>query len=272
MLVRDLRFFITGGASGIGAGTAKVVARQGGIPTICDVNDELGEQVVADIKSEGYQALYLHCDITDGDQVAKAMAKSAKVFDGIDVLHNNAGVHDARLFPDPSLDALTADDFRKVLEVNLVAPWVSSKLALPYLRQSSNASIINSGSVASIVGYALGICYGASKGGIDLLTKNLAIALAPDRIRVNCYCPGAVRTPLAETYIEQVGLEAFVRSNTATNLVPRMGEPEDIGNLVCFLASEMSSYINGVTYVIDGGALAWRGTIDQIGMEPEGLR
>jgi NAD(P)-dependent dehydrogenase (short-subunit alcohol dehydrogenase family) len=272
VLVSGLRFFITGGASGIGAGTAKVVARHGGIPTICDVDDGLGGQVVDQIKADGGQALYLHCDITDGDEIAGAMAKSAEAFGGIDVLHNNAGVHDARLFPDSSLDALTADDFRKVLEVNLVGPWVCSKIALPYLRRSANASIINSGSVASIVGYPLGICYGASKGGIDLLTKNLAVALAPDRIRVNCYCPGAVRTPLAETYIEQIGLDAFVRMNTATNLVPRMGVPEDVGNLVCFLASDMSSYINGVTYVIDGGALAWRGTLDQIGMEPEGIR
>lgn len=271
MLVEGLKFFITGGASGIGAGTARVVAREGGIATICDVNDELGHEVVKSITAEGGKASYLHCDITDGDQVIDAMAKSAATYGGIDVLHNNAGVHDARLFPDPSLDALTANDFRVVLEVNLVAPWVCSKVALPYLRSSTNASIINSGSVASIVGYALGICYGASKGGIDMLTKNLAIHLAPDRIRVNCYCPGSVRTPLAETYIEQVGLETFIRTNTATNLVPRIGLPEDIGNLVCFLASEKASYINGVTYLIDGGALAWRGTLDQIGMEPDGL-
>jgi NAD(P)-dependent dehydrogenase (short-subunit alcohol dehydrogenase family) len=104
-----------------------------------------------------------------------------------------------------------------------------------------------------------------------MLTKQLAVELAPDRIRVNCYCPGVIRTDAAMKYVEQIGEEAFMRTNTAANLVPRIGEPEDIGNLVCFLASERATFINGAIYLIDAGALAWRGTLDVLNMKPDKL-
>ena len=155
-----------------------------------------------------------------------------------------------------------------MLEVDLIAPWACSKAALPYLRASENASIINAGSIASFVGYATNLCYGPAKGGIAMLTKNLALHLAPDRIRANCYCPGAFETEGAMIYAEGVGMETFIRTQTAAHLVPRLGKPHEIGNLVCFLASDKAAFINGVTFLIDGGALAWRGTIDQLGMEP----
>lgn len=268
MTVNGLRFFITGGAAGLGAGTARVVAREGGVVTICDVNDEPGRRLVEEINAAGGTALYVHCDVTQEREVIDAMRISAETQGSIDVLHNNAGIHDTRLHPEPTLDNLTADHFRRVLEVDLVAPWVCAKAALPYLRKSPNASIINAGSVASFAGYATNLCYGAAKGGIAMLTKNLALALAPDRIRVNCYCPGAFETEGAMIYAERVGKETFVKTQTAAHLVPRLGKPEEIGHLVCFLASEKAAFINGVTYLIDGGALAWRGTIDQLGMEP----
>ena len=271
MSVENLRFFITGAAAGIGAGVARVVAREGGIVTITDVADEAGEKMAQEIRSAGGQALYLHCDVADHEQVARAITTSAETFGGLDVLHNNAGVHDTRLHVAPTLENLTADDFRRILEVNLIAPWVCTKAALPYLRASDNASVINTGSVATKVAYANGVCYGASKGGIASMTKHLALELAPDRIRVNCFCPGTIRTEAAMVYADQIGREAFVRTLASANLVPRIGEPEDIGHLVCFLASKKASFINGAVYLIDAGALAWRGTIDQLGMEPEPL-
>jgi NAD(P)-dependent dehydrogenase (short-subunit alcohol dehydrogenase family) len=268
MMVKGLKFFITGGSAGLGAGTARVVAEEGGIVTIVDVDDAGGEALAAEIRAAGGDALYLHCDVTDEAQVIEAMRLSAEKWGGIDVLHNNAGIHDTRLMEDPSLDNLTADHFRQVLEIDLIAPWVCSKAALPYLRKSDNASIINAGSIASFVGYATNLCYGAAKGGIAMLTKNLALHLAPDRIRANCYCPGAFETEGAMIYAEGVGRETFIRTQTAAHLIPRLGKPEEIGQLVCFLASERARFINGVTWLIDGGALAWRGTIDQLGMEP----
>jgi NAD(P)-dependent dehydrogenase (short-subunit alcohol dehydrogenase family) len=268
MMVQGLKFFITGGAAGLGAGTARVAAKEGGIVTICDVDDSRGQRLANEITDFGGTALYLHCDVTDERQVVAAMKRSADTHGGIDVLHNNAGIHDTRLHAEPTLDNLTADHFRRILEVDLVAPWVCAKAALPYLRSSRNASIINAGSVASFVRYATNLCYGAAKGGIALLTKNLALALAPDRIRANCYCPGAFETEGAMIYAERVGKETFVRTQTAAHLIPRLGKPEEIGYLVCFLASEKAAFINGVCYLIDGGSLAWRGTIDQLGMEP----
>jgi NAD(P)-dependent dehydrogenase (short-subunit alcohol dehydrogenase family) len=271
MLVKDLRFFITGAATGIGAGCARVAAREGAAVTIADVADEAGEALVEQIRRDGGKAHFVHCDVADYDQLQGAIQVSVATFGGLDVLHNNAGIFDTRVHPSPSIETMDVSHFRRILEVNLISQWMAAKFALPYLRASSNPSIINAGSTASHVAYPGGTLYGASKGGVAQLTKHLALELAPDRIRVNCYCPGVIRTEAAMKYAEQIGEEAFKRTVTAANLVPRIGEPEDIGNLVCFLASERGSFINGVVYLIDAGALAWRGTLDMLGMEADKL-
>jgi NAD(P)-dependent dehydrogenase (short-subunit alcohol dehydrogenase family) len=271
MLVKDLRFFITGAATGIGSGCARVAAREGAAVTIADIADEAGEALANEIRSNGGRAMFVHCDVADHDQLRDAIEASVATFGGLDVLHNNAGIFDTRVHPAPSLETMDASHVRRILEVNLVSQWMAAKFALTHLRASSNPSIINAGSTASYVGYPGGTVYGASKGGVAQLTKHLAVELAPDRIRVNCYCPGVIRTEAATKYAEQLGEEAFRRTVTAANLVPRIGEPEDIGNLVCFLASERASFINGVVYLIDAGALAWRGTLDSLGMEADHL-
>jgi NAD(P)-dependent dehydrogenase (short-subunit alcohol dehydrogenase family) len=271
MLVEGVRYFVTGAAAGIGAGCARVMAREGASVTITDIADDAGERLADEIRADGGRALYVHCDVADHHQLREAIESSVEAFGGLDVLHNNAGIFDTRVHAEPRLETMEADHFRRILEVNLISQWMGAKYALPHLRQSSNASIINAGSVASYVAYPGGTCYGASKGGVAQLTKHLALELAPDRIRVNCYCPGVIRTEAAMLYVEQIGEEAFMKTNTGANLIPRIGEPEDIGNLVCFLASDKSTFINGAVYLIDAGALAWRGTIDLLGMEPDKL-
>lgn len=271
MIVEGLRFFITGAAAGIGAGCARVAAREGAAVTIADMATEAGEALAAQIRSDGGQALFVPCDVADHEQLQQAITRSADTFGGLDVLVNNAGIFDNRVHPQPSIETMDASHFRRMLEVNLISHWVAAKYALPHLRRSRNASIINAGSVAAHVAYPGGTIYGATKGGVAQLTKHLAVELAPDRIRVNCYCPGVIRTEAAMLYVEQIGEEAFMRTNTAANLIPRIGDPEDIGNLVTFLASDRASFINGVVYLCDAGALAWRGTLDLIGMEPDRL-
>jgi NAD(P)-dependent dehydrogenase (short-subunit alcohol dehydrogenase family) len=271
MLVEGMRYFVTGAAAGIGAGCARVMAREGAMVTITDVVDEPGERLAKEICSDGGQAIYIHCDVAEQDQLKEAIDASADAWGGLDVLHNNAGIFDTRVDSNPRLETMDVADFRRVLEVNLVSQWMGAKYALPYLRQSNNPSIINAGSVASWVAYPGGTAYGASKGGVAQLTKHLALELAPDGIRVNCYCPGSIRTEAAMLYVEQIGEEAFMKTTVGPNLIPRIGEPEDVGNLVCFLASDRSAFINGTVYLIDAGALAWRGTIDVLGMQPASL-
>jgi NAD(P)-dependent dehydrogenase (short-subunit alcohol dehydrogenase family) len=269
MGVEGLRFVITGSGSGIGAATAVLAASKGARVVVSDMNDADGERVAASIRDSGGDAVYQHCDVTDPAQVEALMQAAADAFGGIDVLHNNAGIHETGLVSadKASLAEMPIDVFRKVVEVNAIAPWVCSKYALPHLKQSSNASIINAASTGSQSGYPNNSAYGTSKGGIRLQTQNLAVDLAPFGIRVNCYGPTAIATKMVTDFVQQSpDPEAFEKSLISTSLIPRLGKPEEVGELVCFLASPEAGFINGAYILIDGGSLAWRGTVDSLGM------
>lgn len=268
MSVDGLRFVITGGAKGIGAGTARLAASRGAKVAISDLDDEAGNALVSEIKEAGGDAVYLHCDVTDENQVKDLMSGANEALGGIDVLHNNAGIHESTLSNDLHISTMSKEVFEKVISVNLVAPWTCAKYAVPYLKKSANASILNAGSTGSWSGYPQCNAYGASKGGIAQLTKCLAVDLAPDKIRVNCYCPGSIRTQMVDDFLAAApDPDAMLNTMTLTHLIPRMGDPVDVAELVCFLASDQSLFVNGVVWLIDGGSLAWRGTIDILGMK-----
>ena len=267
MNVRDLRFVITGSAKGIGAETARVAAAQGAHVMLSDVADDAGQATAAAIRAEGGDAYYTHCDVTDEGQIRALMERAATTLGGIDVLHNNAGTHESMIGDEVTLDTMSKATFERILGINLVGPFLCAKYAVPHLRKSPNASIINAGSTASHLGFPQNLAYGASKGGIGTLTKNLAVDLAPDRIRVNAYCPAAVETMMVTKFVEaSPEPEALKNMMIRSHLVPRLGTPRDVANLVCFLASPEASFVNGVLWLIDGGSLAWRGTTDVLGM------
>jgi NAD(P)-dependent dehydrogenase (short-subunit alcohol dehydrogenase family) len=197
------------------------------------------------------------------------MSATADAFGGIDMLHNNAGIHETGIVAadKATLADMPIEAFRKVVEVNAIAPWVCSKYALPHLKKSDNGSIINAASTGSQSAYPNNSAYGTSKGGIRLQTQNLAVDLAPFGIRVNCYGPTAIATNMVTDFIKQSpDPEAFEKSLISTSLIPRLGKPEEVAELVCFLASPESAFINGTYILIDGGSLAWRGTVDALGM------
>ncbi|MEM8562089.1 MAG: SDR family NAD(P)-dependent oxidoreductase [Pseudomonadota bacterium] len=270
MSIAGLRFVITGSAVGIGAGTAKLAAARGARVLVSDMNDEQGLALVEEISADGGEAAYCHCDVTDEAQVKSMMATAADTFGGIDVLHNNAGVHDSMLSSDLSLESMSRDTFERVMNVNVTGAWLCAKYALPHLRESEQASIINAGSTSSLSGYPQCQAYGASKGAIMQLTKMLAVDLAPDGIRVNCYCPGAIHTQIVDKFLEAApDPKTMLNTMTKTHLIPRMGQPVDVAELVCFLASPASQFVNGAVWTIDGGSLAWRGTLDVLGMETQ---
>jgi NAD(P)-dependent dehydrogenase (short-subunit alcohol dehydrogenase family) len=207
--------------------------------------------------------------VTDPGEVEALMAATADAFGGIDVVHNNAGIHETGLTDPGSCNVadMPIDVFKKVVEVNAIAPWICSKLAIPYLKESDNASIINAASTGSQSAYPNNSAYGTSKGGIRLQTQNLAVDLAPLGIRVNCYGPTAIATNMVTDFIKQSDDPvAFEQSLIATSLIPRLGLPSEVGELVCFLASPESAFINAAYILIDGGSLAWRGTVSDLGM------
>ena len=270
MSISGLKFVITGASNGIGAGTARLAASRGATVVVSDVADDAGEKLVADIRESGGNAIYQHCDVTDEAQVKQLMAAAAKAYGGIDVLHNNAGVHESMLSSDLSLENMSRETFDRVLSINLLGPWLCSKYALPHLKVSDHASIINAGSTSSVAGYPQCQAYGASKGGVVQLTKALAVDLAVHGIRVNCYCPGSIHTQMVDEFLAAApDPEAMLQTMTHTHLIPRMGKTADVAELVCFLASEQSSFVNGVAWLIDGGSLAWRGTLDVLGMSQD---
>lgn len=270
MGVEGLRLLITGASAGIGEGTARLAAQRGASVLLADLNDEQGERLAEDINAAGGTAVYQHCDVSNEDDLEAVMEVAKSRFGGLDVLHNNAGIHESALSDKLTLDTMSRDVFEKIISVNLTGAWLCAKYALPLLRESDNASIINAGSTSSFTGYPQCLAYGASKGGIMQLTKMLAVDLAPDGIRVNCYCPGSIHTQMVDNFLKAApDPKAMLNTMTMTHLVPRMGQPVDVAELVCFLASPESSFVNGAVWAIDGGSLAWRGTLDILGMEPQ---
>jgi NAD(P)-dependent dehydrogenase (short-subunit alcohol dehydrogenase family) len=269
MGIRGQKFVITGAAEGMGVATARMAASRGAKVCLADIDVEKGEAAAKSIRDAGGFARFVACDVTDDAALSGLMREAAGQMGGIDVLHNNAGVIDLIVGDRNSITVENLDRkvWDKVLAINLSAPMFAAKAALPFLKKSSNASIINAASTAAFVGGPTMLAYGASKAGLATLTKNLAVDLAPFGIRANCYCPGVIDTSLTDRYRKSVPDPAAIeRLFYKSNLMPRIGRAEEIADLVCYLAGDESRYVNGAVWIIDGGQLAWRGTLDMLGM------
>ena len=253
---------VTGSGGGIGRATAVEMARQGaGAVMVNDIDDAGGEETLSLVRAAGGTGAYTHCDVEDADQIRALIDATVSQFGGIDVLHNNAGVQESYFTTDLAVDTLPEEVWDKVYRINLRAVWLATKYAAPHLRRSErNPSIVNACSTGGLVGYPQCPVYNATKGAILMLTKSTAVDLAPD-VRCNCYSPGAIDTYMVQRFREVAeDVEALERTMTAAHLIPRLGRPEEVAKLICFLASDDASFITGSSYNIDGGALAWRGS------------
>ena len=252
---------VTGAGQGIGRATAIEMTRQGAKVVVSDVNDGPGNGTVELVRAAGGEAVYAHADVRSNDDVTALMEVAVGTFGRLDVLHNNAGVHESAFTTETASDRLPEEIWDTVYEINLKGVWRCSRAAVPHLRAAGGGSIVNAGSTGSLVAYPGNAAYGASKHAIIGLTKNMAVDLAQDAIRVNCYCPASINTPMFEQFVEAADdKEALLSALTATHLIRRLGRPEEVAKLVCFLASDDASFITGGAYLIDGGSLAWRGS------------
>ena len=252
---------VTGSGSGMGRASAQEMARRGARVVVTDVSVDAGQHTAELIGQEGGEATFIRCDLRDKTQIQQLMDGAARHYGGIDVLHNNAAVHETDLTDKTSVEELDEAIWDLVYEINLKAIWLTVKAAVPYLKASQSASVVNVASTGAFVAYPMAGCYCATKGGVLMLTKAMAVDLAKYGIRVNCYCPGAIDTPMMQKYLEAAEDKgAIMHVLTGAHLIPRFGKAEEIAKLACFLASDESSFITGAAYVIDGGTLAWRGT------------
>jgi len=256
--LEDKVCIVTGSADGIGKATALEMAKRGGKVVVTDIQDTMGEETVAQITGAGGEAIYVHCDVRKLDDVQGMIKAAVDRFGGIDVLHNNAGVHESVFAEELAVDTLPLDAWDAVYEINLRGVWYCTKFAAPYLKASKRGpAIVNASSTAGHAGYPMTPVYGVCKHGIIGLTKQSAIDLAP--VRCNSYSPGSTDTAMIRKYTEAAeDKEAVWRFQTENNLIRRLGDPHDIAQLVCFLASDEASWITGIDVLIDGGSLAWR--------------
>lgn len=261
--LEDAVMVITGGARGIGAATAQLAVDNGCRVVIADIDKASADVTVASLRKAGGEAIFVECDLTDPNAIERLVAQTVDTFGGIDVVFNNAGVAEAMLTSKLKIDELPLDVWDKVFAINVKAPFLLARAAYPHLKKSNRASIVNVGSVGSVSAFPNTIAYGASKGAVALLTKNLALELSDDGIRVNAVCPAVTETQMTKDYLNASGdAETARRNMAATHLVGRLGLPEDIANVALFLASPVSSFVNGAVWLADGGQLAWRGRKD----------
>jgi NAD(P)-dependent dehydrogenase (short-subunit alcohol dehydrogenase family) len=259
-MLTDKVCVVTGSGGGIGRATAVEMGRRGAKVVVSDVNDLNGAETVALVEETGAEAIFVHCDVRREQQVAELMEQAVARFGGIDVLHNNAGVHETDFTADTAVDTLSSEIFDLVYEINLRGVWLCTRYAAPHLRRSTRGpAIVNAASTGGLVGYPMATAYCSTKGAVIQLTKCTAIDLAPT-VRCNCYCPAAIDTPMVQKYVDAAeDKEAVHRVLSGTHLLPRLGRAEEVAKLVCFLASDEASFLTGAAYSIDGGSLAWRG-------------
>jgi len=244
---------VTGGARGIGRAISLRLALEGASVMVVDVLDEDGQETVKRINDAGRQACYLHCDITDAQQVQAAVDATVAEFGHVDCLVNNAGIGISACFTD-----LTESDFDRITAINMKGSFLFLQSVIKQLQtQGHGGSIINMASVGGVVGTSEFSLYTMSKHGIIGLTKSLALEYAKDNIRLNAVCPGPILTPMAEDMARQQNL-TDVNELAKQQGVPlgRLGKAEEVAEAVAWLCSDRSSNTTGSNLMTDGGYTA----------------
>ena len=248
--VKDKVAIVTGGGSGIGEATAKLMAREGARVAIVDIDDENGKRVAKEIKAAGGAAEFWHMNIANEKEVEKTFMDVNKKFGKLLILVNNAGI----VGQAGPTHEITAEQFDAVMNVNLRGTFFCTKYAIPYILETGGGSVVNVSSIMGMLG-GPALPYNTSKGGIRNMTKSDAYLYSRKGIRFNSVHPGFIITPLFTNMAskEPDGLEAAIKREGGKIPLGRMGKAEEIANGILFLASDEASYITGVELIIDGG-------------------
>ena len=247
---------VTGGAYGIGRGTAMAFAREGASVTIADINEDVGRATITKINELGARGLFIHADVSQASECNKVVSETSETFGGIDILFNNVGIQplDSYLNVENTPEAL----WDRILNVNLKSCFLMSSQVIPEIRKRGGGVIINTASVQGLQSQKLVPAYAASKGGILSLTRQMALDYASENIRVVAVNPGTIDTHLVRTIAskEPGDSDELIQQWGQTHPVGRVGTPDDIANVVLFLASDKASFITGEYVNVDGGYMA----------------
>ena len=239
---------ITGAASGIGRATAKRLAAERATVVITDVQDELGEEAVAELRGEGGAAFFLHHDVTSEADWQSVVERVLDEHGRLDVLVNNAGMGDLETIEQTSLA-----DYERTIAVDQTGVFLGMKACAEPLKASGNGSVVNISSIfGTSGGFGTSPAYHAAKGAVRTLTKNVALHWATAGVRVNSIHPGFIRTPILD---QAKGTEIWDAMTSSTPM-GRLGEPEEIAAAVAYLASDDASFVTGAELYVDGGFIA----------------
>ncbi len=239
---------VTGGSAGIGRATALLLSREGARVVVGDYHEAAGRETVRMIEESGGTGLFVPTDVSEPDQVQAMVDKALQEYDGIDILFNNAGI----LFLGTVLET-DLENWTRVMDINLTGTFLCSRAVLPHMIERGGGSIINMTSSTGAHDAAPNIAaYVASKGGVALLTKCMAIDHAKDKVRVNAIAPGPTDTDMLRDNLTREQLEEF--QNTFP--MKRLGKPEELAHAALFLASDEASFVTGAIIAVDGGQTA----------------
>ncbi len=252
---------VTGGASGIGRITAETLAREGARVVIADIDAKGGQAVADSIEDFGGEAIAVRVDVGEETEVISMVAATMDAFGALHVLHNNAAItnpdHQRR---DASLLDLDVAVWDETMRIDLRGPMLGCKHAIPSMIESGGGSIINTTSNAALAGDLTLTAYAAAKGGLNTLTLSVATAFGKQGIRCNAVSPAHIESPSMATVVPAEVVEML----RAQCLTPRMGRPQDVANLVLYLASDESSFVTGQILRVDGGALSHLAHVAQL--------
>lgn len=241
--LQDKVVIITGGVSGIGAASADLFAKEGAKLVLVDMNEELGQSFVSELKSDGAEAIFVKADVTNEEDIKTVFDTALSNYGKLDILFNNAGI--GRPMPTEELEY---SEWRRTIEVDLDAVFLFSQYAIKEFLKQGHGNIINTASMYGWVGSPGSAAYNAAKGGVINFTRSLGLEYAERNIRVNALCPGFIETPI----LGETDRDFLVNATP----MKRLGKPEEMATAALFLASDDSSFMTGNSLILDGGYTA----------------
>lgn len=253
----DKIVIVTGAAMGMGRAAAVAFAREGAGVVVADFNADEGQGTANAIQGSGGRALFVKADVAVQADAQKAVRRAVDEFGGVDILFNNVGIQPMDSYR--TVEDLPEEDWDRIMAVNVKSHFLMAKYAIPEMRKRGGGVIINNASVHGIQSQKLVPAYAASKGAVLSLTRNLALDFAEEKIRVLAICPGAIDTPLLRKCAEaqtEGDVDAELESWGKAHPLQRIGKPEEVAEVVLFLASDGASFMTGDRICVDGGVIA----------------